>query len=269
LQNGESDTTSLSNALQESVTKSQQETCRLLGAIEGPWSFIFWCAKSQELWFGRDFLGRHSLLWNTAQGATAITVTSCGERGIDFKEVPAVGIFVAKFAGDSYHIELCPWENVIISDVQELLKQSNVNDVKINSESVPHCNYSQSCLSVPEENDHFVQLLKQSFKNDETKLETHRLFQYLLNDAEVTKMVDILIKELKTAVDVRCKTVPAHCKDCVRVTACHLIHHSNKLSPDFQQFSRKMFALKSGCVIFWWSGLCRHSRACPFMHCSG
>lgn len=157
------------------------------------------------------------MLWNTAQGATALTVTSCGERGIDFKEVPAVGIFVAKFAGDSYQLELCPWENVVISDVQELLKQANVSGVQIHSERVPHCNYSHSCLSVPEENDHFVKLLKQSSNSDYAKLGTHKLFEYLLNDVKVTEMVDVLTKELKTAVDVRCKTVPAHCKDCVRV----------------------------------------------------
>lgn len=233
LQHGESDTTSLSNALQKTVTESRQETCKLLGAIEGPWSFIFWCAKSEELWFGRDFLGRHSLLWNIAQGATGLTVTSCGERGIDFKEVPAVGIFVAKFTADSYHLELYPWDNVIISDVQELLKQANVIDVKIDSESVSHSNYSHSCLSVPEENDHFVELLKQSCNShDQPKLESHGLFQYLLNDVKVTKMVETLIKELKTAVDVRCKTLPAHCKHCVRVSVGDLPYCSNILYLD-------------------------------------
>lgn len=220
LQDGESDTTSLMLALQESVTKSQRETCTLIGTIEGPWSFIFWCAGTQELWFGRDFLGRHSLLWNATQGATALTLTSCGERGIDYKEVPAVGIFVAKFTDDSYHLELYPWENVDISEVQELLNQTNVNNVKIQSESVPHCNYSQSCLLVPEEDDHFVKLLKQIGKSESTKLETLRIFQDLLSDVLVTKIVENLTEELKSAVKIRCKTLPDCCKDCVRVLSC-------------------------------------------------
>ncbi|KAG0589479.1 hypothetical protein KC19_1G023200 [Ceratodon purpureus] len=41
------------------VHKTVQET---LSALRGPWALVYWQAKHQLLWFGRDVLGRRSLL---------------------------------------------------------------------------------------------------------------------------------------------------------------------------------------------------------------
>ncbi|MBN3276717.1 ASND1 protein, partial [Polyodon spathula] len=42
---------------------SESEILSIFSAIQGPWAFIYFQADSHCLWFGRDFFGRRSLLW--------------------------------------------------------------------------------------------------------------------------------------------------------------------------------------------------------------
>lgn len=46
----------------EEGTNTRLSIPQLLSTIKGPWALIFWQAKSKTLWFGRDVLGRRSLL---------------------------------------------------------------------------------------------------------------------------------------------------------------------------------------------------------------
>lgn len=43
-------------------TNSHASVPELLSTIKGPWALVFWQAESRMLWFGRDALGRRSLL---------------------------------------------------------------------------------------------------------------------------------------------------------------------------------------------------------------
>jgi asparagine synthetase B (glutamine-hydrolysing) len=66
----------------------------ILSSIQGPYAFIYLDVKRQHLYFGRDRLGRHSLLWST-DSEEGFVLTSVGKRNVlDFKEVPTVGIFM-------------------------------------------------------------------------------------------------------------------------------------------------------------------------------
>ena len=82
-----SDTEILFNWLQENDRIFELPTM-----IEGPYSFVYFNYKRNELWFGRDPLGRHSLLWSASYDE--ILISSVGHKSIEtFKEIPAVGIF--------------------------------------------------------------------------------------------------------------------------------------------------------------------------------
>ena len=85
---GSSDTLNLSKSLGDS-----KNILSVLEKIQGPYSFIYLDAESHHLYFGRDRLGRHSLLWNyNCEGS--IFLTSVAKRSmLDIKEVPAIGIF--------------------------------------------------------------------------------------------------------------------------------------------------------------------------------
>jgi len=197
------------------LDKSHKTICNLLGSIEGPWSLIYWVAESQELWFGRDFLGRHSLLWNIKTNES-LTLTSSGERSLDLKEVPAAGLFVAKFTEDNFSLKLFPWTNVNISDVLKKLEQTDSGVVEIDDEFVPHCNYSQSCQSIPADDDPFVTLVKR-IGREVDPFDAPSFFKSLLSDITVKTRVEKLIEELKNSIDIRCNTQPPCCKNCVGI----------------------------------------------------
>jgi len=66
----------------------------ILSSIQGPYAFIYLDKKNQRLYFGRDRLGRQSLLWS-GDGEGGLVLTSVGKRNVlDFKEIPAIGIFM-------------------------------------------------------------------------------------------------------------------------------------------------------------------------------
>lgn len=63
----------------------------LIGQIEGPYSLIYLNRKQKRLWFCRDPLGRHSLLWKVTN---EVIFSSVGHKSIaDMEEVPAAGLF--------------------------------------------------------------------------------------------------------------------------------------------------------------------------------
>ena len=63
---GESDTQRLLAALQA----AGDEVPELMSSIHGPWAFAYWHAASRTLWYGRDGLGRRSLLRSESQGGS-------------------------------------------------------------------------------------------------------------------------------------------------------------------------------------------------------
>ncbi|CAG8466385.1 6458_t:CDS:10 [Ambispora leptoticha] len=71
--------------------------------IEGPFSFVYWEGSRRKLWFGRDCLGRRSLLWHLPTSESdRFILTSVGVNNkrkkiddpiLNFEEVPATGFF--------------------------------------------------------------------------------------------------------------------------------------------------------------------------------
>ena len=53
----ESDTVSVFKGL-----AAADDVPKFLSGIEGPFAFVYYRPETESLWFGRDYLGRHSLL---------------------------------------------------------------------------------------------------------------------------------------------------------------------------------------------------------------
>ncbi|RUS18397.1 hypothetical protein BC938DRAFT_475991 [Jimgerdemannia flammicorona] len=84
-----------------------QNTDRILETLEridGPYAIVFWQASAKKLWFGRDCLGRRSLLWHRPRsGDDSFMLTSVGAlisaggnsevQSPFFEELPANGIY--------------------------------------------------------------------------------------------------------------------------------------------------------------------------------
>ncbi|CAI8022456.1 Asparagine synthetase domain-containing protein 1 [Geodia barretti] len=95
---GENDTVKVLQELSSKHTHS--ELLETLASIHGPWSFVFWQASSQSLWFGRDVFGRRSLVWHLPHSPDdSLVLSSVGHFDHTtttpdyWLEVPAVGIY--------------------------------------------------------------------------------------------------------------------------------------------------------------------------------
>lgn len=85
----ESDTNVLSQNL--AGCDSNKEICDVIKAIEGPWAFVYFKKATRQLWFGRDYIGRRSLLFSRRENE--FVLSSVGKRFEDWNQVPANGIY--------------------------------------------------------------------------------------------------------------------------------------------------------------------------------
>uniref|UniRef100_A0A8D0KLK0 Asparagine synthetase domain-containing protein 1 n=1 Tax=Salvator merianae TaxID=96440 RepID=A0A8D0KLK0_SALMN len=98
------------------LCSKKSDVLSVFSSIRGPWSFIFYQASRHSLWFGRDYFGRRSLLWQFNQEAEkAFIVTSVSAASDNpWWEVPALGIFRLDLqecaAAESMTLTLHPWK---------------------------------------------------------------------------------------------------------------------------------------------------------------
>ncbi|XP_029967693.1 asparagine synthetase domain-containing protein 1 [Salarias fasciatus] len=109
----ENDTTAVSKRL--SSCSSSSQILGVLSSVRGPWGFVYYQKAGDYLWFGRDFLGRRSLLWSFDVELGALTLTSVAacSSGRHWQEVPAAGVYrmdlKAAAACSSVTFEMFPW----------------------------------------------------------------------------------------------------------------------------------------------------------------
>jgi hypothetical protein len=73
----------------------------VLRRIEGPFAFVFYDAVGGRVYFGRDRLGRRSLLVRDLRGGGMVLCSVAGEGhgGEGWREVEADGVYVVKVGG--------------------------------------------------------------------------------------------------------------------------------------------------------------------------
>lgn len=115
---GENDTRVMFDRL--SSCQSEADIVTLFSEVRGPWSFIYYRASDHQLWFGRDFFGRRSLLWHFSDSGRGFCLSSVGshtsEAANPWREVPASGIFRVDLkpasTGRPVVVRLYPWRSV-------------------------------------------------------------------------------------------------------------------------------------------------------------
>lgn len=140
---------------------SESDILTLLSSVRGPWSFIYYQASIHSLWFGRDFMGRRSLLWQFSDNLKeAICLTSvkalCSESENQWKEVPASGIFRVDLeesvSSKAVTLYWYPWK---LKYAEYLTKEMTFRDDLSNiSKDLPtfvhfSLNTSELCLTAP------------------------------------------------------------------------------------------------------------------------
>ncbi|NWU48409.1 ASND1 protein, partial [Dromas ardeola] len=141
------------------LCSSEADILSLFSSLRGPWSFIYYQASRHSLWFGRDYFGRRSLLWqfsNEADSAFCLTSVSVySESGNQWKEVPASGIFKidlkACASTTSLSLTLFPWK---YSCTEIAVEEMFINVLDQVSKDLPNhvhlmMNESKLCLRAP------------------------------------------------------------------------------------------------------------------------
>lgn len=130
----ENDTAVVSQRL--SFCNSPSEILSVLSTVRGPWGFVYYQKAGDYLWFGRDFLGRRSLLWKFDSEVNALTLTSVaahssGPAQSAWQEVPAAGVYridlKAVTEAGSVTFEVYPWAhggNNLVSSFNQTIMDS-------------------------------------------------------------------------------------------------------------------------------------------------
>lgn len=103
-----SDTDRLRMLLNESLAENK-DPLQTLDALRGPWALIFWHQPTKRLYFGRDCLGRRSLLIDVVPGSH-VTITSTPPPHLrrSFVELPPHGLAYLDFSHCSLSFGLYP-----------------------------------------------------------------------------------------------------------------------------------------------------------------
>ncbi|XP_026465159.1 asparagine synthetase domain-containing protein CG17486 [Ctenocephalides felis] len=208
VQNGKSDTEVIKDYLD-----CYGDVVDVFSCIEGPFSFIYFDKDRDELYFGRDRTGRHSLL--CVSGDDEFVVTSVSSCFLSHTvEVPAVGIFCLNLA--QYNLQLNPWTNIDTPETQTLLQ---------NFETV--LGYKINILKpIKPKNNHSFNIPDFNFETHITgSVNSTNLFNDLLHVENINETVHLLLNLLQQSVRVRVQTTPQRCKNCIKIVE-HNCKHS-------------------------------------------
>uniref|UniRef100_A0A8B9PDW2 Asparagine synthetase domain-containing protein 1 n=1 Tax=Apteryx owenii TaxID=8824 RepID=A0A8B9PDW2_APTOW len=141
------------------LCSSEADILSLFSSLRGPWSFIYYQGSRDCLWFGRDYFGRRSLLWqfsNEVDRAVCLTSVSVySESGNQWQEVPASGIFKIDLKAcattKSLSLTLFPWK---YSCTEKTVEEIFINALDQVSKDLPNymplmTNESKLCLTAP------------------------------------------------------------------------------------------------------------------------
>lgn len=189
-----------------------------MSKIEGPWSFIYWHARHRQLWFGRDAMGRHSLLWSQPNDDVGLIVTSATSRQElpTCKELPATGIFVASLIDSNLAIKLYPWNTTCMDNMEAIYSPTDYpTNLEVCKNTKLFSPYPPCNLEIPQGNDNFLLTVNNLIASpNRTSAE---MLYFLLQDEEISERVNMFYHALTASVDVRCKTQPQFCKQCVSI----------------------------------------------------
>ncbi|EGG14893.1 hypothetical protein DFA_10766 [Cavenderia fasciculata] len=117
INNNENDTDNI-----ESNSNNIREIVNTLVKIQGPFAFVYWNSKSRRLWFGRDVLGRRSLLVNRSNDRFILSSIGSFPQGIDdskslpkWDEVNTFGLYSIQLPSEInnniVYLERHSWDN--------------------------------------------------------------------------------------------------------------------------------------------------------------
>ena len=72
---------------------TEKAVWKVMEGIEGPWTMVYFSSNDKKLWFGRDCLGRRSLLRRNLPDSNGLLLSSVGVDMRDWEEVGVGGLW--------------------------------------------------------------------------------------------------------------------------------------------------------------------------------
>lgn len=186
----------------------------VLWKIEGPYSLIYYQKSTDTLYFGRDIIGRHSLLLKIDSKANSLTLTSVANKNMKgIVEIPAIGIFAMNLNNSRINLACYPWKepDLRFTDIIETLETTLNVDINIRK-TILDTNSSLINLHLhPEPKD------LEYLENVPDSIDFNETLRYLLENRKVNERVECLAQLLHQSVKVRVKKKPNYCKDCIKI----------------------------------------------------
>jgi len=187
----------------------------VLRKIEGPYCLVYYQKSSNTLYFGRDIVGRHSLLLKVDNKTNSLTLASVANKKMrEIVEVPAIGIFAMDLNMSQINLTCYPWKepDLRFTDIIKIL-ETNLNvSIDIKETIINTCLSTLTNLHLhPSSKD--VEYLE----NIPCNTDFNEILQYLLKNREVDERVERLTELLYQSVKIRVKKKPNYCKDCIKI----------------------------------------------------
>ena len=182
--------------------------------IQGPYSFIYFQKSTNLLYFGRDIVGRHSLLLKVNTDENTLTLTSVASKEVnEIIEIPAIGIFVTNLDNSRVNLACYPWKepDLHFTDIIESLETHLGVDIDIEKTILKSDASTSLHLSHPDVKD------LDYLENSPYLGNSRQTLEYLLEDKDILERVDRLLQLLHKAVEIRIKKQPKFCKTCIQL----------------------------------------------------
>ena len=177
-----------------------REILDCLSRVHGPWAFVLLDKVRSCLWYGRDFFGRQSLLFCRTETGFIISSSAPRSENYKFVEIPAIGVYKLDMQCLSGNPVLFPWK---------CKQTAGLEQVQVSSESIV-CPVNLTCDSKP-----------QPIPVD-LNLDPECIFDNLLANPLILKLVEGLIEVLTESVRTRIQNQPNRCKLCIQVSFYNL-----------------------------------------------
>ena len=149
-----------------SKTQNEEEIFEILSSIKGPYAFLYYDFKRKFIYFGRDRIGRRSLLINEkiTENSVNLILSSVrvsqidNQKQLEFNELKADGIYIIDLNANTFRVEFVGWRSLF--GAQPPIDHKLIDNISLFNENLERV--QRNSIEIEEIKETFLRILKQS-----------------------------------------------------------------------------------------------------------
>ncbi|BES98551.1 asparagine synthetase [Nesidiocoris tenuis] len=186
----------------------------VLPSIRGPYSFVYYDSKTRSIWFGRDPIGRCSLLMHKTE--VRLVLGSVFPKCLEAQEVSSCGLFHMTFTASTYETTIYPWSDTKSGPLLDFVTRS--------TDSLRHKILDRNIRPDWLEKEPDVEEVYSNEKKALAQSSSVEILKAIYEKKNISNMVDDLAEVLRDSVRLRVKTKPTCCKRCEPEPGIECLH---------------------------------------------